>query len=195
MVFVSLVGPSGCGKSTLLQIIGLLDGFDSGDILFMGQSYKKMNDKQQTLIRRSDIGFIFQFHHLLSEFTALENVMLPLLINDISKAKALDLAKEILDDLKILNRADHKPGSLSGGEQQEVAIARAVVSKPKLLLADEPTGNLDPKNADNIFNIFRKVISKYDIATIFVTHNIELAHKSDRVMTIINGEVSNLNIE
>ncbi|MBT4989733.1 MAG: ABC transporter ATP-binding protein [Rickettsiales bacterium] len=187
--FLALVGPSGCGKSTLLHIIGLLDYFDNGDIKFLGQSYKKLSDKHKTSIRRSEIGFIFQFHHLLAEFTALENVMLPLLINKYSRKDAISRASEILDDLKILDRADHKPGSLSGGEQQRVAIARAIVHKPKLLLADEPTGNLDPANADNIFKIFKAAIAKHDITTIFVTHNYELAKKSDRVLTIENGVI------
>ncbi|MBT4922533.1 MAG: ABC transporter ATP-binding protein [Rickettsiales bacterium] len=190
--FLALVGPSGCGKSTLLQIIGLLDGFDLGDIKFLGKSFKNLNDTQKTAIRRSDIGFIFQFHHLLAEFTALENVMLPLLINGASKKDAKLRAEEMLDDLHILNRSSHKPGSLSGGEQQRVAIARAIVHKPKLILADEPTGNLDPENADNIFKIFRNAIDKYNITTIFVTHNLDLAKKSDRVLTIKNGVLSEL---
>jgi lipoprotein-releasing system ATP-binding protein len=188
--FISLVGPSGCGKSTLLQIIGLLDGYDNGEIKFLGNSYSKLSDFNKTKIRRSDFGFIFQFHHLLAEFTALENIMMPLMINNVEKKDAKARALDILEDLKILNRANHKPGSLSGGEQQRVAIARAIVHKPKLLLADEPTGNLDPDNADNIFTIFRNAIEKHKIATVFVTHNHDLAKRSDRVLTIEHGVIS-----
>lgn len=188
---IALVGPSGCGKSTFLQIIGLLDKADSGSINYLSNDYAKISDKKRTLFRRKHIGFIYQFHYLLPEFSAEENTMLPLIINGISPKKAKIASQKLLTSLGLSDRLQHKPNSLSGGEQQRIAIARALIHQPTILLADEPTGNLDPENANNVFELFFNEIKKRNQTTIVVTHNIELAKKFNKVITIKNGQIEN----
>ena len=185
--FVSLVGPSGSGKTTLLQICGLLDNPSSGNIIINDKEMAKSSDKVRTEIRKKQIGFIYQFHHLLPEFSAIENTALPLFIQGISKNKALQIAKEILEEIELGDRINFKPAQLSGGQQQRVAIARAIASKPKLILADEPTGNLDSELSEKIFSLLKNLTKKYEISCLVVTHNLELAKKTDRILTIKNG--------
>jgi len=189
--FVSLVGPSGSGKTTLLQICGLLDNPTSGKIIIDGKEMAKSSDKIRTEIRKNKIGFIYQFHHLLPEFSAIENTALPLFIQGINKSKALKIAKEILEEIELGDRIDFKPAQLSGGQQQRVAIARAIASKPKLILADEPTGNLDSELSEKIFSLLKNLTKKYEISCLVVTHNLELAKKTDRILTIKNGFLNN----
>lgn len=186
---VALIGPSGSGKSTLLQIAGLLDNPTSGKILIKDNDCTKASDKIRTEIRRDDIGFIYQFHHLLPEFSALENVLIPQLIAKKPKDESIKNAEEILKSLGLSHRLKHKPAELSGGEQQRVAIARALVNKPSLLLADEPTGNLDPTTSKEVFEILLKSASSMGLAMLIVTHNHELAKKMDRIVTLKDGEV------
>ncbi|MFZ9469449.1 MAG: ABC transporter ATP-binding protein [Rickettsiales bacterium] len=185
--FVSLVGPSGSGKTTLLQICGLLDNPSSGNIIINGKEMAKSSDKIRTEIRKKQIGFIYQFHHLLPEFSAIENTALPLFIQGVNKSKALQIAKEILEEIELGDRINFKPAQLSGGQQQRVAIARAIASKPKLILADEPTGNLDSELSEKIFSLLKNLTKKYEISCLVVTHNLELAKKTDRILTIKNG--------
>lgn len=185
--FVSLVGPSGSGKTTLLQICGLLDNPSSGNIIINGKEMAKSSDKVRTEIRKKQIGFIYQFHHLLPEFSAIENTALPLFIQGVNKSKALQIAKEILEEIELGDRINFKPAQLSGGQQQRVAIARAIASKPKLILADEPTGNLDSELSEKIFSLLKNLTKKYEISCLVVTHNLELAKKTDRILTIKNG--------
>jgi len=173
---VSLVGPSGSGKTTLLQITGLLDSANSGSIFINNIDASKANDDSRTNIRRDNIGFIYQFHHLLMEFSALENVAMPLLVRGEKKSHAIEEARKILQVVGLENRINHKPSELSGGQQQRVAIARAIVGKPSLILADEPTGNLDPDVADGIFKLFQE-INKQGTAILMATHNHELLRK------------------
>lgn len=181
---VALVGPSGSGKSTLLHVLGLLDQADEGTLMVNGQSVAQLGDQQKTLIRRKDIGFVYQFHHLLPEFSALENIMLPQIIAGVSKHAAQERAHTLLKRLKLDHRADHRPAKLSGGEQQRVAIARALANKPKILLADEPTGNLDPETAEEVFQLFIQVVQKMQIGALIATHNMDLAQRMDRVITL-----------
>jgi lipoprotein-releasing system ATP-binding protein len=183
----ALVGPSGSGKTTLLQIAGLLDNADSGEVYINSKNLSTANDKQRTETRKNEVGFIYQFHHLLPEFSALENVAMPLLIRKIEKKEAFMRSEKILEELGLKHRITHRPAELSGGEQQRVSIARAIVGKPSLLLADEPTGNLDSENAENIFNLLTKFTKKYQMACLVVTHNSELAQKMDRIITIRDG--------
>lgn len=185
----ALVGPSGSGKTTLLQIAGLLDSPTSGNIFINQNNASKANDKTRTAIRRKNIGFIYQFHHLLPEFSAVENVMMPLLIQGINKDLARQKATELLDMVDLKNRISHKPSELSGGQQQRVAISRAIVSKPSLILADEPTGNLDSVNSANIFKLLQELAQNFDISCLIVTHNISLAQKLDRQIEIIDGKI------
>lgn len=189
--FVSLVGPSGSGKTTLLQICGLLDNPTSGNIIIDGKEMAKSSDKIRTEIRKNKIGFIYQFHHLLPEFSAIENTALPLFIQGVNKSKALKIAKEILEEIELGDRINFKPAQLSGGQQQRVAIARAIASKPKLILADEPTGNLDSELSEKIFSLLKNLTKKYEISCLVVTHNLELAKKTDRILTIKNGFLNN----
>lgn len=189
---VGLVGPSGAGKTTLLEIVGLLNKPDSGDIFVKGTNVAKVSDEQRTKIRGQHIGFIYQFHHLLGEFTALENVTLQGLINGLSKNESTARAKEILSILKLSHRFHHLPSALSGGEQQRVAIARALVKYPSLILADEPTGNLDPHNADLVLELFLSVVKQLQIAALIVTHNTLLATKMDKIITLDDGKISHL---
>ena len=187
---VALVGPSGSGKTTLLQIAGLLDVPSKGNILIDGNDVSSASDKVRTKMRRDHIGFVYQFHQLLPEFSALENILMPLLIKGENKNSALEKAQEILKEINLSDRANHRPAELSGGQQQRVAVARAIVSKPSILLADEPTGNLDSENAQNVFELLLDFAKKYQIASLIVTHNMELARKMDRIVTIKDGILS-----
>lgn len=177
---VALVGPSGCGKTTLLQIAGLLDSPDSGEVFISGEDATKANDAKRTALRLKYLGFVYQFHHLLPEFSALENVFMPQLIAGSRKQEAIIRAKELLESFGLSARLNHRPSQLSGGEQQRVAIARALANNPKLLLADEPTGNLDPENASKVFAQFIQYAKKTGLAVLFVTHNADLAAQADR---------------
>lgn len=190
---VSLIGPSGSGKTTLLQIAGLLDNPNSGNITIDDHHLSikdlKANDQERTVVRRNKLGFVYQSHNLLPEFTALENIAMPLLIKGVSKKDAFDEANAILEDIDLKNRATHLPSELSGGQQQRVAVGRAIASEPSVLLADEPTGNLDSDNAQNIFEYLIQFTKKYNIASLIVTHNMELAKKTDRVVQIKDGQL------
>ena len=184
---VALVGPSGAGKSTLLQIAGLLEPPDSGRVILGGQDCAKMNDAERTAMRRRALGFVYQFHHLLPELTALENVMLPQQILGVGRTAARKRAAGLLDRLQLGARLDHRPARLSGGEQQRVAIARALVNEPYVLLADEPTGNLDPKTADLVFGELVSLARQTGVAALIATHNIELAARMDRTIRLDDG--------
>jgi lipoprotein-releasing system ATP-binding protein len=186
---VALVGPSGAGKSTLLQVTGLLDSIDTGEILFKGKDLTKADESERTLIRRKELGFVYQYHHLLPEFTAVENVSMPLLISGVSKAEAKEKSLTLLESLGLKERSQHLPTELSGGEQQRVAIARALVHSPSLLLADEPTGNLDPDTAGVVFDILINLVKERNLAAFIVTHNPDLAKKMDRMVTIKQGNL------
>lgn len=186
---IALVGPSGSGKTTLLQIAGLLDKTEGGKIIINGKDCAKLNDKERTIVRRHDIGFVYQFHHLLPDFSAQENVVLPQLIAGIAKEDANNKAKSILKYLGLSSRLNHRPAELSGGEQQRVAIARAIINNPSLLLADEPTGNLDPHTADEVFELLVKTVKSVNIAVLVVTHNNALAQRMDKIMTIEDGQI------
>ncbi|MFZ8864872.1 MAG: ABC transporter ATP-binding protein [Rickettsiales bacterium] len=189
---ISIVGPSGCGKTTLLQIMGLLDQQTDGEFKFLGQNIASANDKIKTNLRLKNIGFIYQFHHLMPEFTALENVIMPLLINKVKLKDALEQGKEILAELGLAKQFNKRPSKLSGGEKQRVAIARGMIHKPDILLADEPTGNLDPVNAHKIFELFLKQVIKNQQTTIIVTHNLELAKKLSKTITIADGKIAKI---
>jgi lipoprotein-releasing system ATP-binding protein len=191
---VALVAPSGAGKSTLLHIAGLLERPDGGDVFVEGRATRKLADHLRTGLRRNVIGFVYQFHHLLPEFSALENLMLPQMIAGLPKADARTRGEELLRYLGIAKRADHRPGELSGGEQQRVAIARAVANRPKLLLADEPTGNLDPHTADNVFSTLETLVRQTGLAALIATHNHALATRMDRCVTIEDGMVRDLHL-
>jgi len=186
---VGLIGPSGSGKSTLLQVAGLLDNAGSGEVIIDGVNCTHADDKMRTKMRRDHIGFVYQMHHLLPEFTALENVLMPQLISKRSTKESENNAKEILRFLGLGARVKHRPSQLSGGEQQRVAIARAIVNKPSLILADEPTGNLDPETSDIVFDLMLKTARSIGLAMLIVTHNHELAKKMDKVVTLKDGMV------
>jgi lipoprotein-releasing system ATP-binding protein len=189
---VALVAPSGAGKSTLLHIAGLLERPDGGEALINGQPTSLMNDGQRTALRRATVGFIYQFHHLLPEFTALENVALPQMINGLERREAETRAAQLLDYLKLGPRASHRPSELSGGEQQRVAIARAVANAPHLLLADEPTGNLDPRTAEHVFATLMTLARQSGLAALIATHNLELAEQMDRRITLRDGRIEEM---
>ncbi|MEI9805435.1 MAG: ABC transporter ATP-binding protein [Pseudolabrys sp.] len=189
---VALVAPSGAGKSTLLHIAGLLEHPDHGDVYIDGQATATLPDAERTRIRRNEIGFVYQSHHLLPEFTALENVLLPQMIRGLSRGEAKKRAIELLDYLGLRQRLNHRPAELSGGEQQRVAIARAVANAPRILLADEPTGNLDLHTADHVFNALTQLVRASGLATIIATHNMELAARMDRRVTLKDGQVVEL---
>jgi len=184
---VCLVGPSGSGKTTILQIAGLLDSPTSGKVFISNREVTSADDKTRTELRKKHIGFIYQFHHLMPEFSALENVALPLLIQGENKKIAFEKAKEILSEVQLDDRLNFKPFQLSGGQQQRVAIARAIVGKPQLILADEPTGNLDYELTDKIFSLLISLTKRYEIAFLLVSHNFELANRCDRILRIKDG--------
>lgn len=184
---VALIGPSGSGKTTILQIAGLLDSSTSGKVLINEIDASKADDKMRTEIRKNHIGFVYQFHHLLPEFSAIENVALPLLIKGKNKNESFAAAQKILEEVGLFDRLNHKPAELSGGQQQRVAIARAVVTKPSLILADEPTGNLDSEFSEKIFTLLQSLVKTYQIGCLVVTHNLELTKKTDRVVSIKSG--------
>ncbi len=186
---IALVGPSGAGKSSLLHIIGLLDRPDDGRVMLDGRNCVKLGDQERTLLRRSTIGFVYQFHQLLPEFSALENVIIPQLILGRSKQEAAGRAQTLLESLGLGERGKHRPAELSGGEQQRVAIARAVANHPKILLADEPTGNLDPETADRVFEKLLDLVRNTGLCAIMATHNMELAERMDRILRLENGQL------
>ncbi|WAC26156.1 ABC transporter ATP-binding protein [Ancylobacter sp. SL191] len=189
---VALVAPSGTGKSTLLHISGLLEHQDAGEVYIGGVATGGMADAARTQIRRTDIGFVYQFHHLLPEFSAQENVMLPQMIRGLGKKEAARRAQELLGYLGLSKRLHHRPAELSGGEQQRVAIARAVANAPRLLLADEPTGNLDPHTADHVFHALSQLVEATGLAALIATHNLELASRMHRRVTLQDGKVVEL---
>lgn len=186
---VALVGPSGAGKSTLLHIAGLLERPDSGDVVVAGESCAGLPDSERTRLRRGTLGFVYQFHHLLPEFSALENVMLPQMIAGTSRSVARERAGELLEMVGLSDRATHRPGQLSGGEQQRIAIARSVANAPTVLLADEPTGNLDPETAGAVFAQMLKLVRGAGLGALVATHNLELAARMDRVLELRDGQV------
>ena len=186
---VALVAPSGAGKSTLLHIAGLLEHPDRGDVYIDGQSTSILADNQRTRIRRNEIGFVYQSHHLLPEFSALENVVLPQMIRGLARSEAKSRATELLDYLGLGARLNHRPSELSGGEQQRVAIARAVANAPRILLADEPTGNLDLHTAEHVFRALSQLVKASGLAAIIATHNMDLAARMDRRVTLSEGKI------
>lgn len=186
---VTIVGASGAGKSTLLQIIGTLEKADKGDISINGQNISRMSQKTLAAFRNKNIGFVFQFHHLLPEFTAIENICIPAFIAGTNKSNALSKASHLLDYLNLTERANHKPSMLSGGEQQRVAVARALINNPAVILADEPSGNLDSQNAKELHELFFKLREQTGQTFVIVTHNPELAQMADRTLTIKDGKI------
>ena len=184
---VALLGPSGAGKSTLLHIAGLLERPDKGAVIINGVECGKLSDNEQTRMRRMEVGFVYQFHHLLPEFSALENVVLPQLILGLTREKAEERGRELLKSLGLEERWDHRPAELSGGEQQRVAIARAVANDPKVLLADEPTGNLDPPTAERVFEQLLSLVRQSGVAAVIATHNLDLAARMDRTLRLTDG--------
>lgn len=186
---VALVGPSGCGKSTFLQCIGLLDKPSDGSILINDKPVHNMNENARTIIRRTKIGFVYQRHNLLTDFTAIENVVLPMLANGVDEASAHARASTLLKSANVLHRAGHFPGEMSGGEQQRTSLARALANNPEILLADEPTGSLDPKHASMVFDLLIELSRKNKMAMLFVTHDMNLAKRADRIITIVDGIV------
>ncbi|GGA52300.1 ABC transporter ATP-binding protein [Pelagibacterium lentulum] len=187
---VALVAPSGAGKSTLLHICGLLERPTGGAVTVVDQATEKLTDRQRTLLRRHRIGYVYQFHHLLPEFSAIENVMMPQFIAGANEDKAKARSIELLEIMGIAHRATHRPAELSGGEQQRVAIARAAANGPSLILADEPTGNLDPATSDKVFDALSALVKEHEAGCIIATHNHDLARKADRVVTIVDGKVT-----
>ena len=184
---VALLGPSGAGKSTLLHIAGLLERADAGEVMIGGEACSTLSDVRRTALRRRAIGFVYQFHHLLPEFSALENVVLPQMIDGVSRTAAAKRATELLGAVGLAERLDHRPARLSGGEQQRVAIVRAMANRPKLILADEPTGNLDPATAGGVFDMLARLVKATDLAALVATHNVELARRMDRIVMLKDG--------
>ncbi|MBO9435817.1 ABC transporter ATP-binding protein [Ruegeria sp. R13_0] len=184
---VALVAPSGAGKSTLLHIAGLLDTPDSGNVEIAGQDLAGKGDRTRTAMRRQGVGFVYQFHHLLPEFTALENITLPQLANGVSERDAQDRAMSLLDRVGVAQRADHRPAALSGGEQQRVAFCRALANAPRVLLADEPTGNLDPDTSDQVFEALMTLVRDQGLSALIATHNLDLAARMDRIVRLEGG--------
>jgi lipoprotein-releasing system ATP-binding protein len=189
---VALVAPSGAGKSTLLHIAGLLDTPDTGSVAIAGTDMTNLSDRRRTAVRRSAVGFIYQFHHLLPEFSALENIVLPQLANGVSDKIAADRAMALLDRVGIAARASHRPAALSGGEQQRVAFCRALANEPSLLLADEPTGNLDPDTSARVFDALMGLVRDTGLAAVIATHNLELADRMDRQVRLNGGVLETL---
>ncbi len=189
---VALVAPSGSGKSTLLHIAGLLEAPDSGEVYVSGNPTSQLPDIERTQLRRTEIGFVYQSHRLLPEFSALENVMMPQMIKGLKRSECVKRATEILSYLGLSDRVTHRPSELSGGEQQRVAIARAVANAPRVLLADEPTGNLDPHTADHVFQALMQLVKATQVAMLIATHNMELAGRMDRRVSLANGQVVEL---
>jgi lipoprotein-releasing system ATP-binding protein len=189
---VALVAPSGSGKSTLLHIAGLLETPDAGEVYVGGSPTSQLPDIERTQLRRTEIGFVYQSHRLLPEFSALENVMLPQMIRGLKRSESITRAKEILSYLGLSDRITHRPAELSGGEQQRVAIARAVANAPRVLRADEPTGNLDPYTADHVFQALMQLVKATRVAMLIATHNMELAGRMDRRVSLANGQVVEL---
>ena len=187
---VTIVGASGAGKSTLLQIIGTLEKADKGNVIINGQNISAMSQKKLAAFRNKNIGFVFQFHHLLPEFTALENICIPAFIAEESKSKTLSKANQLLEYLNLTERANHKPSELSGGEQQRVAVARALINDPAVILADEPSGNLDSQNAKELHELFFKLREQTGQTFVIVTHNPDLAKMADRTLTIKDGKIN-----
>lgn len=187
---VALVAPSGAGKSTLLHIAGLLDTPDAGQVRLNGRDMGGLADRPRTDVRRADVGFIYQFHHLLPEFTAMENIVIPQLANGVSEAEARARAVDLLTRVGVAGRADHRPAALSGGEQQRVAFCRALANAPRLLLADEPTGNLDPATSDQVFAALMDLVRATGLAALIATHNMELAARMDRIVRLDQGRVA-----
>ena len=187
---VALVAPSGAGKSTLLHIAGLLDTADRGRVLHGGREMGGLSDRARTEARRADVGFIYQFHHLLPEFSALENIVLPQLANGVSPRAAEARARDLLGRVGVAGRASHRPAALSGGEQQRVAFCRALANRPKLLLADEPTGNLDPATSDQVFAALMDLVRETGLSALIATHNLDLAARMDRIVRLDQGRVT-----
>ncbi len=187
---VALVGPSGAGKSTLLHVAGLLERPDSGEVHILGRPSGRMSDADRTAARRRTVGFVYQYHHLLPEFSALENVVIPQMIAGKGRKDARHRAAHLLEQVGLAQRASHRPARLSGGEQQRVAIARALANRPAILLADEPTGNLDPHTAEAVFDLLRQLVHEARLATLIATHNLDLARRMDRVLTLQDGLVA-----
>ncbi|HWQ48141.1 MAG TPA: ABC transporter ATP-binding protein [Methanosarcina sp.] len=188
--FVAIVGPSGSGKSTLMHLIGLLDTPSSGTLLIDRNNVTNMSDKERSEIRNRMLGFVFQYHHLLPDFTALENVMMPLLIAGKKRKEAKEIAEKLLKEVGLEDRMDHKPGELSGGQNQRVAIARALSCSPVIVLGDEPTGNLDTKTGDMIYELLRQLNKEYNQTFIVVTHNDDMALKADRIIRLVDGKIT-----
>jgi lipoprotein-releasing system ATP-binding protein len=186
---VALVGPSGAGKSTMLHVAGLLERPDDGEVLIAGQDCGRLNDERRTLLRRSEIGFVYQFHHLLPEFSAIENVMLPQMIATVPRRVARERAAGLLDRVGLTARAGHRPARLSGGEQQRVAIARALANGPKILLGDEPTGNLDHATGESVLGTLLDLVRDTGLAALIATHNLDLARRLDRIVALADGRL------
>jgi lipoprotein-releasing system ATP-binding protein len=186
---VALVAPSGAGKSTLLHIAGMLDSADSGTVEIGGKDVTALGERRRTAVRRREVGFVYQFHHLLPEFTALENIVLPQLADGVARAEAEARAEALLAEVGVAARAGHRPAAMSGGEQQRVAFCRALANRPGLLLADEPTGNLDPGTADQVFGALERLVRGAGLAALIATHNLELAARMDRVVRLDQGRV------
>lgn len=187
---VGLVGPSGSGKSTLLHTAGLLERAEGGEVLLDGEGVLSLSDAVRTRLRREKLGFVYQFHHLLPEFNALDNVAMPLMVNGVRRREAREKARELLAEMGLAERMDHQPGALSGGEQQRVAIARALVNDPKLVIADEPTGNLDPATTERVFASLIKIARMEGAAVLVATHNMALNQHMDRVLTLQDGKLT-----
>lgn len=188
----ALVGPSGAGKTTLLNLAGLLESPDGGEVIIANQKTSKLSERKRTLLRKKHIGLVFQFHRLFAEFSALENIVIPQMIAGLKRKVAEERAEALLSMVGLSNRMHHRPGLLSGGEQQRVAIARSVANAPDILLADEPTGNLDPQTAESVFQALEKIVTGTQTAALIVTHNLQLAERMHRRLNIQNGEVTEI---